>query len=70
MTGCTTAMCSVESIVSMVSWMDFERRYLINVKLKQYVLNNPRINMKVLPSNEDIPQHILKSKRKYNQCSV
>jgi hypothetical protein len=46
----------------MVSWMDFERRYLINVKLKQYVLNNPRINMKVLPSNEDILQHI-KSKR-------
>jgi hypothetical protein len=63
MNGCTSAICSVESIVSTVGWMDFETRYLINVKLKQYVLNNPRINMKVLPSNEDILQHILKSKR-------
>jgi hypothetical protein len=62
MNGCTSAICSVESIVSTVGWMDFETRYLINVKLKQYVLNNPRINMKVLPSNEDILQHI-KSKR-------
>jgi hypothetical protein len=56
--------------MSMVGWMDFETRYLLNVKFKQYVLTNSRNNRKVLPSNEDIPQHILKSKREYNHYCI
>jgi hypothetical protein len=56
--------------MSMVGWMDFEIRYLLNVKFKQCVLTNSRNNRKVLPSNEDIPQHILKSKMEYNHCSI
>jgi hypothetical protein len=38
MNGCTSVIRFVELFMSMVGWMDFETRYLINVKFKQYVL--------------------------------